>query len=457
MAKKVFLFISNFFKQGNQRTQNAKKNIAALFLLKGVSVLITMVLVPLTINYINPTKYGIWLTISSFIGWFAFFDVGLGNGLRNKFTESVAKKNFIKARIYVSTTYFILGLIILIVFLIFLFIFPFINWSSVFNTASDLNAELNKLILIVFCFFCIQFILKLITTILIADQKPSISGLVNLLGNLLSFVIIYFLTITTKGNGSLLYLGIVFSASPVLVLILTSIYFFYGKYKIYRPSIKYIKISYAKDIVNLGLQFFIIQIAVFIIFSTDNMIITQLFGPIEVTSYNIAYKYFNIISMLFSIVMSPLWSAYTDAFHKDEIEWIKKATNKMLKLWIILVIIVVLMFFFSKIFYKLWVGEQIKIETTLSALMGLYVIISSWNSIFSNVINGTGKIRLQLYGSIFLTIINIPLCILFAKHMNLGISGVILGTSVTLFPGSIISIIQYNKIINKKAKGIWNK
>ena len=54
---------------------------------------IGLVLVPLTINYLNPTKYGIWITLSSVIGWFSFFDIGLGNGLRNRFAEAIANND----------------------------------------------------------------------------------------------------------------------------------------------------------------------------------------------------------------------------------------------------------------------------------------------------------------------------------------------------------------------------
>ena len=100
--------IKNFLSTGHSRSIRAKKNIFASFGLKGISILISFFLVPLVLNYIDITKYGIWLTLSSIIGWFGFFDIGLGNGLRNKFAEAIAKGQKELARIYVSTTYAIL-------------------------------------------------------------------------------------------------------------------------------------------------------------------------------------------------------------------------------------------------------------------------------------------------------------------------------------------------------------
>jgi len=80
MIKVLVLSVKNFFSKGHERTVLAKKNIIASLLVKGGSILVGLALVPLTIHYVNATQYGIWLTLSSLIGWFSFFDVGLGNG-----------------------------------------------------------------------------------------------------------------------------------------------------------------------------------------------------------------------------------------------------------------------------------------------------------------------------------------------------------------------------------------
>src|SRR5512133_1004899 len=104
--------VNDFFNQGDQRSINAKKNILVLSIVKGLSIAISLFIVPITIHYVNPTRYGIWLTLSSMVGWFSFFDVGLGHGLRNKFAEAVTNGKDELARIYVSTTYAILSLII---------------------------------------------------------------------------------------------------------------------------------------------------------------------------------------------------------------------------------------------------------------------------------------------------------------------------------------------------------
>ena len=207
----------------------------------------------------------------------------------------------------------------------------------------------------------------------------------------------------------------------------------------------------------LGFRFFIIQIAGLIIFTTDNLIITQIFTPADVTIYNIAFKYFNTLVLVFGVILTPFWSAYTEAFAKKEFEWIKRVMNQLIRIWMLFAGIIVLILLISPLAYRLWVGSDIQIPQTLSVLMAIFAIITMWNNIYAYFVNGVGKIQLQLYSAVITGILNIPLSIIFAKNLHLGISGVILATIVCLSPSAIWSPIQYWKIVNQKAKGIWNK
>jgi len=446
-------YVKNFFTQGNKRSLNAKKNILLLGVIKGCSIAISLVLVPITIHYVNPTRYGVWLTLSSIVGWFSFFDVGLGHGLRNKFAEAVTTGKDELARIYVSTTYAILSLIIILLLIIFFCINPFLNWSRMLNTPPGMAGELSILALIVFVFFCLQFVLRLMTTILTASQQPAKASVFDLFGSMLSLCIIFILTKTTSGN--LIYLGTVFSLTPVLVLTASSIWFYTHQFRKFAPSVKFVRFRYARDLMGLGIKFFIIQIAGVVLYQTSNVIIANLFGPSQVTPYNIAYKYFSIVPMAFSIIMMPFWSASTEAWIKKDVAWIKNAINKLIMIWILFGILTIVMFIFSRFVYKLWVGKEIVVPISISAVIAAYVTINCWCNIFSQFQNGIGKIRLQLYFAIFGAIVNIPLAIFLGKH--LGIYGVILATCLLSIINAVWSPIQYLKLINNRATGIWNK
>ena len=94
-----------FFTKGNERSVNVKKNIVLMILIKGCSILLSLLLVPLTLDYVDNECYGVWLALSSMVVWISFFDIGINNGLRNKLTAALAHNDYNLGRKYVC--YFI--------------------------------------------------------------------------------------------------------------------------------------------------------------------------------------------------------------------------------------------------------------------------------------------------------------------------------------------------------------
>lgn len=447
--------VIDFWVKGAPRTILLKKNILGSFALKGISFLVSFIRVPLVLTYISVSEYGIWITLSSLIGWFAIFDVGFGNGLRNKLAESLAINDLKSAKMYVSTTYAAIVIIMGSIYLLFLAISPWIDWAAILNTPAGTSHDMFIVTLIIFTTFAFQFVLNLIVTVLTADQRPSIGSAITTAGNILSLLIIVVLTKTT--SGSLIYLALASGGTSLLALVLSSIYFYRDRYRSIRPSISAVDFKHFRPMVGLGAQFFIIQITVLIIFATDNVIISQLCGPEEVTPYNLARKYMELAPMGLSIVMWPLWSAYTEAYAKRDYAWIKKVVNTLIKVWCALIILIMLQILPAKWFFQLWVGDKLSIPMSLLFWMGVYQILFVWSAIFTYFINGIGKIRLQLYSGILEGLINIPLCIFFGKYLGMGSTGVILGTCVCLSIGSVWAPMQYYKIMNGTARGVWAK
>lgn len=436
------------------RSKNLLKHVSLSFLFKGVNIGVQLALVPLTIHYLDKEKYGIWLTLSAVIGWFSFFDIGLGNGLRNKLAEAIAKDDIKQAKTFISTSYALLLLIFGTAIVLFLVINPFIDWTKVLNAPSELRSELSWVALIAFIFFCLRFIFNLIGNILYAIQKAALNTLVTTVGNVLSLFLIYLLQFLFKG--SLLAVSVVLSAVPVLILIVTTVLLFASKFREFKPSLSFVDIRQSKDLMGLGYKFFVIQIAGIVLFSSSEVIITQMQGPAEVTAYNIAYRYFMVVTMVNGILITPFWSAFTDAYAKNDLLWIKKTVRKLNAISIVLCFIAAIMVVASQTVYSAWVGDSIVIPQSLSIAMGLFACFGVIVSPYNCFINGVGKIKLQYWSSIVSLVITIPLAIMFAKVFEATSVGVVLATLCTTIPCTFLWIIQYRKIVNNEAEGIWN-
>lgn len=447
--------IRQVFFEGAPRSIQAKQNIAALFFLRGVSVAINFVLVPLTLGYLSDEKYGLWMTLSSILGWVMWLDVGLGNGLRNQFAVALAHDDRTLARSYVSTTYLFVGGISVVLFLVYLAIHPFLSWSGILNAPPAMGTELAQLALVVMIFFCVRLVAGLISTVLVADQQPALSALLEVLVNALSLGAT--LVLTHVLPGSLLWLGGSLAAAMVIVPLAGNLILFRTKYREFAPSFRHVNVAHARGLMQIGAQFFVLQLAGLIMFTSSNILITQLFGPAEVTQYNIAFKYFGIPSMAFTILLTPFWSAYTEAFARGDFGWIERSFKRLKQLLVIFTIGVVLMVLLANQVYDLWLGRHVSIPLSLSAAMGAYVVIVAWSSIFSYFINGAGKIRLQLFVAVLCSLAMIPIALLLADLEGLRTTGVVLALCISLLPGAILWPIQTRKLLSGRAHGIWTQ
>jgi O-antigen/teichoic acid export membrane protein len=452
---KINEFIRNFFLKGQERSVLAKKNIVASFLIKGISIAISLLVVPLALNYVNPSQYGIWLTLSSMVAWMAFFDIGFTQGLRNKFAEAKAKGDFYMARVYISTTYYYIGIIFIIVWVILLIANSFINWSSLLNIPEEQETQVSMLAVIIISYFSFQFVFRIISTILVADQRPAKSSFIDMLGQLIALGLIYLLTKFTKG--SLIYLGLAYSVAPVLVLIAANIFLFKTKYKDFAPSIKLAKRQYARDIMTLGVKFFVLQIANVIQYQTASFIIAHYFDTTQVTSYNIAYKYFAVLQMVFMIAISPLWSGTTDAYNSGDYDWVKKVVKKYLVLLVPFILGGVIMLIFANPVYDMWLGKDVvEIRFSISLLCYIFISTGMFASIFVAVLNGIGALKIQFYTAIFASIIYLFLVLLLIKKFNFGVEAVLIGSIVTNVFGYLLAPMQYYNVFVKKSRSkIW--
>jgi O-antigen/teichoic acid export membrane protein len=439
-----------------KRIAKAKKHIKVSFIVKGLGILISFLLVPLTISYVDKTIYGIWMTLFSVVSWSRFFDIGLDNGLRNKFAESLAKEKLHQASTYLSTTYAIMGLIAALLIVGYFTIEPMLNWVAILNVPSSYVEDVRLAARVTWVLFCLNFVFKLINTVVTADQRPSIVSTINLISSVLVLITVFILTQYTEG--SLLKLAWVLGGIPLVVLLVATLWFYAGKYRDLRPRIELIDFRYTKDLVSLGSQFFVVQIIGIVLFTTDNLIISHLYSPQSVTPYTIAHKYFGIITRVFGIVAMPFWSAYTDAYTQNDWAWIKRTNLGLKRIWRIMALGSVVMLVASPLVYKIWVPEvERSIYWLLSVLMWAYVLILSYGSIYVMFVNGIGKVRLQVVSSLIGGILNIPLSIFFTTTLGLGTAGIILATIVCMLYGAVLGPIQFDRIINGRATGIWNK
>lgn len=430
-----------------------RNNILFSGFLKIVGLLTSLVIVPITINYLNNEVYGIWMTITSILYWITTFDIGLGNGMRNYLAEALATNDTKLGKKYVSTTMLLLSLIALSMAIVMLYPLITINFNSFFNTSAIAGNELRIAVVIAVGFTLMNFVLKNIGMIFVAMQKYAINDLLSISGNVIALIIIYILTKVTTGNLVLVVLA--YTMTSCVVFLLAAIPLFW-KHPELKPSLRFFDKSLGKKIVGKGLGFFVIQISsCLVIFGAANFFITQSCGPAAVTTYNIAYKFFNLLVIAYTIILAPMWNAYTDAYVKGDMQWIKATFNKALKFWVLSICGGLGMLLICNLFYKLWIGNMVEVPLSVSASTLAYVCFFNLNNCATYLINGLNKIFVQIIISLAVTALYIIIVLAFGG--KLGVEGIVLSMAASYAVMSVVHLYQCRKLINGKADGIWNK
>lgn len=437
--------------RNTKRTSLLVKNVIASFAIKGWSALVALIMVPLTLECLGEYNNGVWLTISSLLVWIDQMDIGLGNGLRNKLTEYTSLHRYEEARQVVSSTMVMLAVIILPIWMVLELIVLNTDVYALLNVKPGLIPELRVSLVCAVTLVCSTFVLKFISNVYMGLQMPAVSNLLISLGQtlaLLCTIILYHL-----GKATFPAIVIVNTAAPLAIYMLSYPYTFNIRFPELRPSLRLTNLHFVLEVGNLGIRFFWIQIAGLLQFATANILISHLFSPQMVTPYQISHRYTNLIIVIFSVICMPFWNATTDAYTRGDMEWIKNADRKMTLMMTGIAVLLVVMVMLSPWVYSVWIGKGSHIPFGMTVMMSIYTFLMALSMRYAYFLNGIGALRLQMYMTA-MTVIFIPSA-WYISHLTHNILWFMAVMCFCITPSIIVNMIQFKKILNGRAKGLW--
>ena len=426
--------------------KNINRNIVLGLVYKPISMILSYLYIPVVLAYLGDEKYGVWATVLSVLSWITLFDIGIGNGLRNKLAENFKDYDSSKIRRYVSSAYIMLTTIVMILMIISVILFSFVNWKSFFKVGQDFSDNLTVVMNISVICMCVSFVMEICKSIYLALQKNHITNLMGLVQQGVMFISVVALSKYTDGN--LVFVAVAYGISNLLVELLFTLKLFKSN-RDFIPNIKYFSREEAKSTTGLGIQFFIVQIAAMILYATDNIIITQICGPAQVTPYTTANKLFSMITAVFSIMIAPYWSAITVRKADGDIAGIKKAEKKMLCLWGMATVGCIFLAVIFKFVIHIWLQRDMTFQQGLVPLMAIYAIVYAWNAVYSQIGNGLSLMKISVIIAVVQSIVNVIASILFGAILGMESVGILLGTIIAMLVSSIIMPIYIKRYLAK--------
>lgn len=428
------------------------KNIVGSFVVKGFAIVVGLFTMPVYLSYFSDTQVlGIWFTLVSMLNWILNFDLGIGNGLRNKLIIPIIQKDNNEIRKYISSAYFMIGIISIIVILIGNYVIGLSDWNNILkikNTTIS-NIILIKSIRILYVGVILQFFLKIITSILFALQKNILPSFLSLFSTitLLIYMILYK---SSDMQSNLINLCFVNILAVNLPLFLATLYVFTSIMKDSVPKVKYYVKEYAFSIMKLGGLFFWIQISLMILNSTNQFLITRLYGPEYVVEYQIYFKLFYLFVTLFSLITNPVWSAVAKAWAENQVTWITNVFKKLIVFSIGGGVGCICLIFLLQPIIDIWLGANaIKVNYFYALVFMIEVFIMMFTNSITCIANGINKLKTQLICNTVAAIIKIPLVYLSKYILNDWICVDLVNICI-LLPCAIIQLIVIKKILNER-------
>jgi len=417
--------------------------MAANVLSRGVAMLVMVLTVSLTIPYLGAERFGVWMTIASFVGMLSFLDLGVGNALINKVSQAVAQNNPDVLRRTISGGLgflFILGCIIGVLLFGLTSVLPWHRLIKVKDLA--INVEVLDTATVFSVLFGFSLFSNGIQRIFAGLQRSFEAHLVNLVGSCFSLFALWvatkqevgipYLLVATLGVQSLTNLGLLF--------ILTNRSLFTVKNIVMHTRLE------AHHLLHVGGLFFILQIGTMVGWGADSLIIAGTLGAAQVAAFAIIQRLFQFVTQPMSIVNAPLWGAYADAYSRGE----KKFIGKTLKTSLIMTSFFSLssmgiLLLAGEHLVGIWTGNAVKISLVLLLAYGTWAVFDAIGNALGVFLNGCGIVRPQVFTVIIFSICSLP--VKYVLVSNFGISAMIIGQALIYL---VITYLSYGVIFRKK-------
>ena len=434
-----------------ERQRKIVLTVLANFAAKGIMLLTSVLSIRFTVNYLGTERFGMWALISSFTAMLSFADLGIGNGLLNSISDAYGKDDREGASRNVSSAFYMLLFIAVLIAVIFFAAYPYISWAAVFNvTSAQAIAEAGPAMTLFIVCTLINIPLGVVQRIRMGYQEGFINSLWLAIGNVTALFAVLTLIYFKSG---LPYLVFALVGFPLLAQLGNGLFLFLKQRVWLMPRWRHFNFSSAGKLLQLGFLFFVLQMAISIGFESDGFIITQFLGAEAVTQYAIPKRLFILATTLLGIVLSPLWPAYGEAAARKDTAWTKRTFLKSLLFSSFFGISsALILLIFSKPILRIWVGDAVSPSWALLVGLAGWLILYSILNPFAMFMNGVNIINFQVATTVLMTIVNIIVSVVLVQRI--GVAGPIWGTVISLSLCVLLPTIWYVIDFIKKMEGL---
>ena len=392
---------------------------------KGAALAAMLISVPLTLRYLGPERFGLWMTVAAVIAMLGFADFGLGNGIMNAVSHASGRNDYRSIHQSVSNGIIMLSGIGALILVTFLAVYPHIPWPAVFNVETGVAAlESGPVVLILLICFIATLPLGATHKIQLGLQQGYWGNLWEAVGSIVGLVGIVIATLLEAG---LPWIALSMAGAPVVFRAINTLVFFGRQETALRPQVALFDFSAIRRLVRTGFLFFVLQLAVIVGFQSDNIIIARIMGAEAVAGYDVALKLSTLPAMLIGLVVVAQWPAYGEALTRGDSGWIRRTFTRTLRLSLLFAIpFALILLIWGDTLIRIWAGPEVVPSTELLVGITVWSVLLVLGNVTAALLNGLHIVKFQAINALLMATANILISIYLVG--KIGVAGAILGT-----------------------------
>jgi O-antigen/teichoic acid export membrane protein len=415
-------------------------------ILRFIAILTTFLALPIMLNRLGSADLGVWLVLLSVFQWITFFDLGVGAGARNEMARAFSAGENYRIRQSIATGFYYTTFITAVLVIICIAVGALTPAIFLLENSAFDGRGASVAIWIVALGSCGAFVLNYIQTVYAAQQRASAISYFAAMSSLIFLVLIFCWPDLNLDNLTLI--STLYLTSMVVANISLMIWFFWGRWDLL-PSAKDVNPEMRNRILGFGIRIFIIQIAAMIVFTTSRVLASIFLGPEEVVIYDAAFKLFALITMVHALIMSTLWSSFTEAHILRDWIWLHNRVRYLQIFTVALIPVSIALAFGSPWIIRSWLTNDQVGTSGLYISFAILTFVIVWNNVFAYFLNGIGDTKVQLKTSLLALVFHFPSCYFFTKIMGWGLVGINLGIIVSLSFFAIAGPISVRKLLKQ--------
>lgn len=394
---------------------------------RAIGLAVSLVSVPLTVRYLGPERYGLWVVLVSFIAALGIADLGIGNGLMNTISEAYGRDDRQMARECVTSAFvMMLGIAVFLAFAGAV-AYPFVPWMRVFNVKSAAVAvEGSHAFVVLYSWFVINIPIGVVNRAQAGLQKGYLPQLIGAFGAILTLLALF---VVINLHGSLSWLVFASTIGGV-VGIVTNAWILFREHPWLIPDRQAYRSAIAARILRLGLMFFVLQCAVAIGYTSDNIVVTQVLGAAAVAAYAVPQKLFSSVAMVINMAIHPLWPAYGEAIARGDVAWVRRIFIASFRATLLIsTSLCTLLAVAGPWILRVAVGKTLTASQSLLVVLAIWGVVESMSTMMAMLLNGAGVLKEQTVIAIVVSSVNLGLSIALTRRF--GLVGVCVGSILT--------------------------